>query len=162
MEAQAEAEEGEAEENQTQEGEAMSQVGKYFKASEFECPCCRKTAPSRTLVSILDAARAQLGPLRINSSYRCLPHNAEVGGVSDSMHLPQEDGRVLAADVTYNDVSKRHGEHILKLYITLENIARRFGDLSYGMGLYGSFVHFDTRGEADKPMARWDKYPWVR
>ena len=140
----------------------MSQVGKYFTAAEFECPCCRKTAPSRTLVSILDTARAQLGPLRINSSYRCLSHNAEVGGVSDSMHLAQDDGRVLAADVTYSDVSKRHGEHILRLYVTLENIARRFGDLSYGMGLYGSFVHFDTRGEVDKPMARWDKYPWVR
>ena len=142
----------------------MSQVGKYFTAAEFECPCCRKTAPSRTLVSILDTARAQLGPLRINSSYRCLSHNAEVGGVSDSMHLPQDDGRVLAADVTYSDISKRHGEHILRLYITLENIARRFDGLSYGMGLYGSFVHFDTRSEATppKPMARWDKYPWVR
>jgi len=80
------------------------------------------------------------------------------------MHLPQADGRVLAADVTYSDISKRHGEHILRLYVTLENIARRFDGLSYGMGLYGSFVHIDTRSEATppKPMARWDKYPWVR
>ena len=138
------------------------QIGKYFKASEFDCPCCRKTSPSLKLVGILDSARAQLGPLRINSSYRCPAHNVKVGGAANSMHLAQKDGRVLAADITYSDVSKRHGEHILKLYVTLEGVARRFEDLKYGLGLYGTFVHFDTRGEVGKPMARWDKYPWPR
>ena len=102
----------------------MSQIGKYFKAKEFECPCCKLTAPSRRLVGILDAARAQLGPLRINSGYRCPKHNDEVGGKKNRLHLPI-GGTVYAADVTYSDVGKRHGEHILKLYITLEGIARR-------------------------------------
>ena len=69
---------------------------------------------------------------------------------------------VYAADVTYSDVGKRHGEHILKLYITLESIARRYEGMNYGMGLYGTFTHFDTRGEVGRPMARWDQYPWVR
>lgn len=137
------------------------QIGKYFKASEFECPCCKKTAPSRRLVGILDAARAQLGPLRINSGYRCPKHNAEVGGKNKSLHLPI-GGTVYAADVTYSDVGKRHGEHILKIYVTLEGIARRYEGMGYGLGLYGTFVHFDTRGEAGKPMARWDQYPWPR
>ena len=139
----------------------MSQIGKYFTSEEFECPCCRKTAPSTKLVSILDAARTKLGPLRINSSYRCMTHNAHVGGVSNSMHLPQDDGRVLAADVTYVDNTKKYGEHILRLYITLENIARRLND-NYGIGLYSTFVHIDTRGEVNRPMARWDEYPWPR
>ena len=139
----------------------MSQIGKYFKAEEFECPCCKKTAPSRRLVAILDSARAQLGPLKINSGYRCPKHNDEVAGKKNSMHL-EYGGVVCAADVTYSDVSKRHGEHILKLYITLEGVARRYEGMPYGLGLYGTFVHFDTRGEVGKPMARWDKYPWPR
>ena len=139
----------------------MSQIGKYFKASEFECPCCKKTAPSRRLVGILDSARALLGPLRINSGYRCPKHNEEVGGKKNSLHLPVGD-IVYAADVTYSDVGKRHGEHILKLYITLESIARRYEGINYGMGLYGTFTHFDTRGEVGRPMARWGEYPWVR
>tara|TARA_R100001594_G_scaffold5232_1_gene16693 strand:- start:267 stop:686 length:420 start_codon:yes stop_codon:yes gene_type:complete len=139
----------------------MSQIGKYFKSKEFACPCCQKTAPSRRLVGILDAARAQLGPLRINSGYRCPKHNQEVGGKKQSLHLPI-GGIVYAADVTYSDVGKRHGEHILKLYVTLEGIARRYEGMGYGLGLYSNFVHFDTRGEVNKPMARWDKYPWPR
>jgi len=139
----------------------MAQIGKYFTSDEFACPCCKKTAPSTRLVSILDTARIQLGPLRVNSSYRCVSHNAHVGGAVNSLHLPQDDGRVLAADITYVDATKRHGEHILKLYITLENIARRFGS-AYGLGLYSTFTHIDTRGEAGREMARWDKYPWPR
>ena len=139
----------------------MSQIGKYFKATEFECPCCKLTAPSNRLVGILDVARTHLGPLRINSSYRCPKHNAEVGGKKHSLHLPI-GGTVYAADVTYSDAGKRHGEHILRLYVVLENIARRYDGMPYGLGLYGTFVHFDTRGEVGKPMARWDKYPWLR
>ena len=139
----------------------MSQIGKYFKASEFECPCCKLTAPSRRLVGILDSARAQLGPLRINSGYRCPKHNDEVAGKRNSLHLPV-GGIVYAADVTYSDVGKRHGEHILKLYITLEGIARRYEGMAYGLGLYGTFTHFDTRGEVNRPMARWSEFPWVR
>lgn len=137
------------------------QIGRYFKESEFECPCCKKSSPSTRLVSILDTARTQLGPLRINSSYRCEQHNRSVGGAVNSLHLPQDDGRVLAADVTYADAGKRHGEHMLRLYITLENIARRYNE-PYGLGLYSTFVHIDTRGEAGRTMARWDKYPWPR
>ena len=137
------------------------QIGRYFKQSEFECPCCKQSSPSTRLVSILDTARAQLGPLRINSSYRCEKHNKAVGGAVNSLHLPQDDGRVLAADVTYSDPGKRHGEHMLRLYITLENIARRYNE-PYGLGLYATFTHIDTRGEAGRTMARWDKYPWPR
>ena len=137
------------------------QIGRYFKESEFECPCCKQSSPSTRLVSILDTARAQLGPLRINSSYRCEKHNKAVGGAVNSLHFPQKDGRVLAADVTYADAGKRHGEHMLRLYITLENIARRYNE-PYGLGLYATFTHIDTRGEAGRTMARWDKYPWPR
>ena len=141
----------------------MGQVGKYFKASEFACPCCNKTNPSALLVTILDSAREVLGPLRVNSGYRCKEYNASprIGGSSKSWHVPR-GGVSYAADVTYSDPIKRHGEHILRLYIEIENAARRHG-VAYGLGLYGGgWVHVDTRGELGAAQARWFKYSWPR
>tara|TARA_R110001592_G_scaffold59206_1_gene179684 strand:+ start:3043 stop:3450 length:408 start_codon:yes stop_codon:yes gene_type:complete len=135
----------------------MGKVGQYFSAKEFACSCCGKTNPAQSLVSVLDSVRKVLGPLRINSSYRCEKHNKAVGGTAKSWHLPR-DGVVYAADITYVDASKRHGEHMLRLYVELENAARRLGPV-YGIGLYDNFVHFDTR--TTKP-ARWFKYSWPR
>ncbi len=135
----------------------MGKVGQYFSASEFACSCCGKTNPAQSLVSVLDSVRKVLGPLRINSSYRCEKHNKAVGGTDKSWHLPR-DGVVYAADITYVDPSKRHGTYMLRLYIELENAARRLGP-NYGIGLYENFVHFDTR--PTKP-ARWFKYNWPR
>lgn len=139
----------------------MGQIGRYFKASEFACPCCKKTNPSPLLVKILDATREVLGPLRVNSGYRCPEHNKSVGGKKSSYHLFR-DGVCLAADISYPDPTKRHGEHILRLYVELENAARRHG-VAYGLGLYNSFCHIDTRGEAEPgKMARWSQFSWVR
>tara|TARA_R110002110_G_scaffold8400_9_gene42224 strand:- start:7851 stop:8267 length:417 start_codon:yes stop_codon:yes gene_type:complete len=138
----------------------MGKVGQYFSADEFACACCGKTNPSQLLVSILDEVRCKLGPLRINSSYRCESHNAQVGGAKESWHLPR-NGVAYAADITYVDSTKRHGAYMLRLYIELENAARR-RKKNYGLGLYESFVHFDTRGEEGAKAARWFKYNWPR
>ena len=139
----------------------MGKVGQYFSADEFACACCGKSNPSQLLVSILDEIRCKLGPLRINSAYRCKEHNRAVGGASESWHLPR-DGVVYAADVSYVDPTKRHGAYILRLYIELENAARRRG-YAYGIGLYENFAHFDTRGQIKGTKgARWFKYNWPR
>ena len=138
----------------------MGKVGQYFSADEFACACCGKTNPSQLLVSILDEVRCKLGPLRINSAYRCEDHNEMVGGAKESWHLPR-DGVAYAADITYVDSTKRHGAYMLRLYIELENAARRRGK-AYGLGLYESFVHLDTRGEEGAKAARWFKYNWPR
>ena len=140
----------------------MGKVGQYFSASEFACNCCGKTNPAQSLVTVLDSVRKVVGPLRINSSYRCEKHNKAVGGASKSWHLPR-DGTVYAADVTYVDETKRHGAYMLRLYIELENAARRLGT-GFGLGLYENFVHFDTRGASPEraKAARWFKYNWPR
>ena len=139
----------------------MGKVGQFFSASEFACPCCKISNPSQLLVSILDETRKSLGvPLRISSGVRCPARNQAVGGASLSWHLPR-DGVGYAADVTYSDHTRRHGEHILRLYIELENVARRRG-VNYGLGLYSSWCHIDTRGELGGGMARWSKYNWPR
>ena len=139
----------------------MGKVGQYFSASEVACPCCKETNPSQNLVSILDETRRALGvPLRISSGLRCPARNKAVGGASLSGHLPR-DGGGYAADVTYSDHPKRHGEHILRLYIEIENVARRRG-INYGLGLYSSWCHIDTRGECGGGMARWSTYNWPR
>ena len=139
----------------------MGKVGQYFSASEFACPCCKLSNPSQLLVSILDETRRGIGvPLRISSGTRFPKRNQAVGGASLSWHI-QRDGVGLAADVTYVDHTKRHGEHILRLYIELENVARRRG-VNYGLGLYSGWVHVDVRGEKGGGMARWSKYNWPR
>lgn len=139
----------------------MGRVGQYFNAAEFACPCCNLSNPSQLLVSILDETRKALGvPLRISSGLRCESHNQAVGGASKSWHLPR-NGVGYAADVTYSDSTKRHGEHVLRLYVELENVARRRG-VAYGLGLYNGWVHLDTRGEQGGGMARWSKYSWPR
>jgi len=143
----------------------MGKVGQYFSASEFACSCCKQSdqrwSPSQILVSVLDEVRKKLGvPLRISSGIRCLSHNKSVGGAPQSWHVPR-DNVGYAADITYSDAAKRHGEHILRLYIEIENEARR-RDVPFGLGLYSGWVHFDTRGEKGAKPARWFKYSWPR
>ena len=61
---------------------------KFFTLSEFRCKCCKKVKISSLLVLYLDYLRkAWDGPLLINSGYRCLNHNAKVGGSPTSRHL---------------------------------------------------------------------------
>ena len=139
----------------------MGKVGQYFNSSEFACSCCKQSNPSQMLVSILDAVRKRLGvPLRISRGGRCESHNKSVGGASQSWHIPR-DGVGYAADVTYSDPSKRHGAHILRLYIEIENEARR-RDVPFGLGRSSGWIHLDTRGEKGAKSARWFKYNWPR
>ena len=75
---------------------------KWFSMNEFECHCgCRMPDSARANIvalveEVLDPAREQFGgPVTVNSGYRCLKHNLEVGGVVNSQHMKGE-----AADIT--------------------------------------------------------------
>ena len=73
----------------------MRYDAEHFRPSEFLCPCCGKGRASRRLVLWLDLLRrAWGGPVRVNSGFRCAPHNAGVGGAKRSRHL-----RGCAADI---------------------------------------------------------------
>lgn len=66
---------------------------------------------TRLCCTVLEPLRALVGPLRVNSGYRCEAVNAAVGGSSNSAHLY---GR--AADI----VPLTAGENALDLILTLE------------------------------------------
>jgi hypothetical protein len=64
------------------------EIGEFFKAKEFLCPCCGAGKIAKELVTRLDGLRMMLGyPIRVNSGCRCPKHNKEVGGAARSRHL---------------------------------------------------------------------------
>lgn len=65
---------------------------KYFKRSEFRCPCGKcngyPVEPDMKMVKLMDKIRTAYGkPITITSGVRCAAHNKEVGGISNSEHL---------------------------------------------------------------------------
>ena len=95
----------------------------------------------KELAQQLEVLRTATGAsIHINSGYRSPAHNAAVGGAKNSQHMKGE-----AADISVSGLSPRQvREKILGL------IAK--GKMKQGgIGLYSTFVHYDTRGYA----ARW-------
>lgn len=69
-------------------------ISRNFSAHEFACHCggklkgCAKTKILRITLLSLEWLRADLGgPITVIDGYRCLSHNASVGGAKDSQHL---------------------------------------------------------------------------
>ena len=74
-----------------------SALSKNFTRKDFKCPCgCTRQMVDSELVEKLQAIRDKLGKaIKVTSGYRCLSHNAAVGGSSGSKHAM--DGCGLAA-----------------------------------------------------------------
>ena len=131
-------------------------VGQYFQAKEFKCPCCGINAVHPRLVLRLDKIRAEIGvPLRISSGVRCPAHNANVGGATNSYHMPQEDAKGWAADFTFARHSMKIPINMVKLYLTACEQSVANG----GVILYPSWVHIDVR---PKRYRSTKKFPWPR
>ena len=118
---------------------------RYFKRSEFRCPCgcCGgfPVEPQKAMVRAVDEIRQRLGvPVSVvdagGSGVRCPEHNAEVGGVANSQHLYG-----LAADL-HSTASPA------KMKAVAEEVLGHTG----GIGLYGWGIHVDTR----PGYARWN------
>ena len=68
-------------------------ITEHFTLAEFAChggaKCCGGAAPIKfELVEMLEELRARVGaPLKINSGFRCVRHNADVGGSKSSLHM---------------------------------------------------------------------------
>ena len=71
----------------------MAQLSKNFTSEEFACQCgCGYDTPNPELIRMLQAARDLYGkPMRITSGCRCIKHNRNVGGASNSAHLDGKD-----------------------------------------------------------------------
>lgn len=101
---------------------------KYFKYSEFKCPCCGRNFTSERLILMLDKAREIAGvKFIITSGYRCEKHNAAVKGSKNSSHL---DG--LAADILCVNPDTR--------YIILKALLQAGFNR---IGIYEKHIHVD-------------------
>lgn len=113
-------------------------LSENFYRREFACKCgCGLDSIEMETVEVLQAVRDHFGvPVSITSGLRCKAHNARVGGAPRSQHLT---GR--AADIKVHGVMPR----AVYEWLVSEYPGR------YGVGLYSTFVHVDTRPGA----ARW-------
>lgn len=79
--------------------------------------------------------RAAFGnkPIRILSAYRSPAHNKKIGGARHSQHM---NGRAL-------DLMPPEGVNVLEFFNVIKKFAKE--TKIRGIGLYGTFVHIDTR-----------------
>lgn len=115
---------------------------KNITTKDIECNCgCGFDTLSPALLDILQMIRDYYNkPLHVNSrnhsACRCEKHNAEVGGVPTSKHLPEKFSKVgRASDTEVEGISS------VELYKFLDE---RFPNC-LGLGLYDTFVHIDIR-----------------
>ena len=115
---------------------------KNFKLSEFDCKDGSEM-PSELLPNVLELAenlqvlRDFVGvPIKINSAYRSLEHNAKISGASNSsQHLFAK-----AADIVVKGKTPAQVATMIKLLI-LEGKMKQGG-----IGVYDNFTHYDIRG----------------
>ena len=109
----------------------MGKLSPNFEREEFACRCgCGFDTVDAELIEMVQAARDELGPIKINSACRCEVHNRKEGGAENSQH---KLGR--AADLK-------------PLHTTVDRLWS-FLSVNYpeaGIGRYNTFVHLDSRG----------------
>lgn len=98
----------------------------------------------QVLMNQLEVLRAELGgsPITIISGYRSPSHNTSVGGAARSQHLCGRAADIRVGDYTPAQVHAKIEELIAAGHMT-----------QGGLGIYDTFVHYDTRGTR----ARWDE-----
>ena len=112
----------------------MGDMTKNFSRDEFACRCgCGGVKVCEYLVEKLQVIREKLGPMHINSGYRCVSHNLQVGGSPESSHL-----RGCAVDIRCENSFDRF---FLIKYLLQEGFSR--------IGIGPTFIHADL--DAEKP-----------
>lgn len=107
-----------------------------FKIEEFKCRCCGKVQMDVNFLGMIDDARGYAGiPFMINSGYRCLKHNAEVGSTTDNHPLG------MAADIECSTGVRR---------LVIMRALLKAGFIRLGLG--DRFIHADT---TEKPASIW-------
>lgn len=108
----------------------------HFDLTEFQCNHCGQLPPNGMnpiLLYKLDQLRDRIGaPLYITSGYRCITHNAAVGGVSNSQHIKGN-----AADI-YTDAMDA---------TQLAELCKEIGFDGIGLYAQSDFVHVDVRDD---------------
>lgn len=121
----------------------MTMLSKNFSLRELECKCgCRAPVDVVKNLQLLAQALQQLrdvagGPLVVTSGYRCLTHNARVGGAKNSQHV-----RGIAADVWSKTLTPNELAALAEKVPAFAN---------GGIGKYSRWIHVDVR----QGRARW-------
>jgi uncharacterized protein YcbK (DUF882 family) len=109
-------------------------LSENFTESEFRCRCCGELHSGgvpQQLIDVLQDVRNHFGqPTMVNSGFRCVRHNRNVGGAANSQHT---HGR--AADIRVANVDPSRVQRYLR-----EKYTGRFG-----IGSMGTFTHIDIR-----------------
>ena len=108
---------------------------------EFQCQCgkCDDVFPSADLVKILHNVEMHFGKdIAISSGYRCANHNKTVGGSNGSRHIQGQAVDCYVPGIPYDQLY----DYLCLTYPT-----------EYGIGLYNTHVHVDSRMNGP---ARWD------
>jgi len=107
----------------------MSKLSPNFSREEFACKCgCGFDTVDTELINVAETVRARIGAYTPNSACRCKKHNKIVGGYNNSQHLI---GRAI-------DIPTKNPRD---LYTYLDELYHN----TFGIGLYNTFVHIDTR-----------------
>ena len=116
----------------------MSKISKHFNRYEIACKCgCGLDTIDAKTMMIADEARDYVcHPITPSSGCRCAEHNMNVGGVSNSQHV-----LLRAIDLPVDNPKKLY-DYLNEKYPN-----------QYGLGLYNTFVHVDTKGGNAR---RWD------
>lgn len=121
----------------------MGDLSKNFSRSEWVCKCgCGFDTVDAELVRLLQEDVRDYFNKRVtvtpNGGCRCYDHNAKCGGVTNSQH---RQGR--AADIKVADVPSK---------VVYDYLNEKYPE-RYGLGLYDTFVHVDTKSGKAR---RWD------
>ncbi len=115
---------------------------RYFRREEFRCQCKGKycdgfpAEPVEETVRLADEIRRRAGvPLNVNSGVRCQQHNADVGGVPNSLHLT---GQAIDLGPIGGDISVTRLQEIAE-QVQAEKMPGRGG-----LGRYNWGVHIDN------------------
>jgi zinc D-Ala-D-Ala carboxypeptidase len=111
----------------------MGDLSPHFSKSELACRHCGQLKVEKRLLNALEELRNLGGkPIVVHDGYRCVNHNQEVGGVTDSEHT-----RGMAADV---DIPGLSLQQICELALQVQAFVEG------GIGVYdGGFLHVDVR-----------------
>ena len=122
------------------------QVTKNFNLNEFNSKCGRPMPENIKkniieLINNLQVIRDEVKvPISITSGYRSPEHNAKVKGAKDSQHV-----KGTAVDFKVQGLKPKEVSLIVERLIKEGKIKQG------GIGIYPSWVHYDTRGVK----ARW-------
>lgn len=117
--------------------DAGEKIADYFRVREFRCKDGSDVVfIGRMLLNVLDDVRKNLGVTSITSGYRTISYNAKIdGAASKSKHCMG-----IAADI------KVSGKTPKEVY---DYLNKKYPN-TFGIGLYDTFVHIDTRPERSR------------